>query len=75
MARFYVKNDDGYWNIFSTIIDDYILPDFVPFEVMKFFVLQEMIKIREVDLNSLRTDYPQLNVMSLEEAEEHRQRR
>lgn len=70
MPRFYVKNDDGYWNVFSTIIDGYIYDDFIPFSEMKSRILQETLKAKDAELETLRTDNPKLNIMSLKEAEE-----
>lgn len=70
MPRFYVKNVYGYWNVFSTIIDDYIYDDFIPFCEMKSRILMETFREKNAELNTLRTDNPQLNIMPLEEAEE-----
>jgi len=70
MPRFYVKNNDGYWNVFSAIIDDYIYDDFIPFCEMKSRILQELLRVKNAELETLRTDNPQLNIMPLEEAEE-----
>lgn len=75
MPRFYVKNDDGYWNVFSTIIDGYIYDDFIPFCEMKSRILQETLRVKNAELNTLRTDNPRLNIMPLEEAEESIRRR
>lgn len=69
MPRFYVKNNDDYWNIFSTIIDDYIYDEFVPFCEMKSRILSETLVNKSNELDSLRTSTPVLNVMTLEEAE------
>lgn len=71
MSRFYVKNNDDYWNIFSTIIDDYIYDEFVPFCEMKSRILRETLVNKDNELDSLRTDKPELNVMTLEEVEEY----
>jgi len=70
MPRYYVKNKEGNWNIFSSIVDDYLYDEFMPFEVVKEDMLQEKWLEYGKELDSLLTDNPELNVMSYEEAEE-----
>lgn len=74
MPRFYIKNNDDYWNIFSTIIDDYIYDEFIPFCEMKSRILRETLVNKSNELDSLRTSTPELNVMTLEEAEKMRRK-
>ena len=77
MARAYVEHD-GRWNIFSTIIDDFLLDEFVDFRRLKRIVIHEdimaaRVRIREhlEDLNTLLTDdRPKVNKMTYEEAME-----
>ena len=71
MPRFYVENK-GKWNIYSTIVDDYLLNDFVDFKELKEAVLGETVVERNEELDTLLTDQPRLNVMSYKEAEEKR---
>ena len=71
MPRFYVENK-GKWNIYSTIVDDYLLNDFVDFKELKEAVMGEMIVERNEELDTLLTDNPRLNIMSYKEAEEKR---
>lgn len=71
MPRFYVENK-GKWNIYSTIVDDYLLNDFVDFKELKEAVIGEMVVERNEELDTLLTDQPRLNVMSYKEAEEKR---
>ena len=71
MPRFYVENK-GKWNIYSTIVDDYLLNDFVDFKELKGAVIGEMVVERNEELDTLLTDKPRLNVMSYKEAEETR---
>lgn len=71
MPRFYVENK-GKWNIYSTIVDDYLLNDFVDFKELKEAVIGEMVVERNEELDTLLTDNPRLNVMSYKEAEETR---
>ena len=71
MPRFYVENK-GKWNIYSTIVDDYLLNDFVDFKELKEAVIGEMVVERNEELDTLLTDQPKLNVMSYKEAEEKR---
>ena len=70
MPRFYVKNNEGNWNVFSSIVDDYLYDEFMPFEVVKEDMLQQKWLEYGKELDSLLTDKPELNVMSYEEAEE-----
>lgn len=72
MPRFYVKNDKGLWNIYSTIIDDYVLPDFMDISMIITYAIGEEVINKLSDLESLETDRPRLNVMSYEEAEQRR---
>lgn len=71
MPRFYVEHKDK-WNIYSTIVDDYLLNDFVDFKELKEAVIGEMVVERNEELDTLLTDNPRLNVMSYKEAEETR---
>lgn len=70
MPRYYVKNKEGNWNVFSSIVDDYLYDEFMPFEVVKEDMLQEKWLEYGKELDTLLTDNPDLNVMSYEEAEE-----
>ena len=73
MPRFYVELE-GKWNIYSTIIDDYLLNDFVDFKELKQAVIGEMVVEKNEELDTLLTDNPRLNAMSYKEAEEMRWR-
>lgn len=72
MPRFYVEKN-GEWNIFSTIVDDFLLDEFVCLEALKARLLYERYKELTEDINSLLTDKPRVNVMPYEEAIERRQ--
>lgn len=72
MPRFYVKNDKGLWNIYSTIIDDYLWVEFVEFDEVKTYVIGEAVMDKIKELDTLLTNKPRLNVMSYEEAEQRR---
>ncbi len=69
MPRFYVKHEDK-WNIFSTIVDDFILDEWCPYNELVRAVLDETIEDKIRDMNTLLTDKPRVNVMSYEEAME-----
>lgn len=71
MPRFYVEHK-GKWNIYSTIVDDYLLNHFVGFKKLKEVVLADTIEEKSNELDTLLTDKPRLNVMSYKEAEETR---
>lgn len=72
MPRFYVKNDKGLWNIYSTIIDEYVLDEFTEFDDVKAHIIGEVVMDKIKDLDTLLTDKPRLNVMSYREAEQRR---
>ena len=71
MPRFYVEHN-GLWNIYSTIVDDFILEEFVDFHSLKRYVLGQTIRDRIKDLNTLPTKRPKLNTMNYEEAMERK---
>ena len=67
MPRFYVEKD-GEWNIFSTIINDFIFDEFVCLDALKARLLYERYKELTEDIDSLLTDRPRVNVMSYSDA-------
>jgi len=67
MPRFYVEKD-GEWNIFSTIVDDFIFDEFVCLDALKARLLYERYKELTEDIDSLLTDRPRVNVMTYKEA-------
>lgn len=69
MPRYYVKNDKQLWNIFSTVADDYLLEEFVPFNQMKALIINNEMRERMKELDTLLTKKPKLNRMTVEEAE------
>ena len=71
MPRYYVEKN-GEWNIFSTIVDDFILDEFVCLDALKARLLYERYKELTEDIDSLLTDNPRVNVMDYEEAMERR---
>lgn len=68
MPRFYVKNKENRWNIFSTVIDDFLYSDWLKFDDLVEVVIYELIKNKQEELKSLLTDRPELNIMSYDEA-------
>ena len=73
MPRYYVQHK-GKWNLFSTIVDDFLFERFVSFDELKRFVIEEGRSRKIAELETLLTDDPALNVMSYEEAMECRKR-
>jgi len=71
MPRYYVEKDNK-WNIFSSIVDDFLYDDFVDFNVLKGLVIKEavdnLVEEKEKDLDSLLTDQPIVNTMFYEDA-------
>ena len=68
MPRFYVQNKEGLWNIFSTIVDDFVYEEFMTFVIFKEHVIKKTIEEREKELDTLLSERPELNVMDYEEA-------
>ena len=67
MARYYVKNPEGKWNIFSTIMDDLLFENWVDYDEMVEEVCYELVEEKKKELASLYSDKPSVNVMSYEE--------
>ena len=67
MARYYVEKD-GMWNVFSTVVDDFLYSDFMSFDELKALVIGEVVVDKLNDLDSLRTDKPTVNKMPYEMA-------
>lgn len=72
MARYYVEKD-GEWNIFSTIIDDFLFDEFICLDALKARLLYERFKELTEDIDSLLTNNPRVNVMTYSEAIERKQ--
>ena len=72
MARYYVEKD-GEWNIFSTIIDDFLFDEFICLDALKARLLYERFKELTEDMDSLLTNNPRVNVMTYSEAIERKQ--
>ena len=72
MPRYYVENKEHKWNIFSSIVDDFLYDDFVDFKVLKSLVIKEavdnLVEERNKDLDSLLTNQPLVNTMFYEDA-------
>ena len=71
MPRYYVEKD-GEWNIFSTITDDFLFAEFICLDALMARILYERFKELTEDIESLLSDSPKVNVMSYEEAIEHK---
>lgn len=67
MSRYYVEKD-GMWNVFSTIVDDFLYSKFMTFTELKALVVGEVVVAKLADLETLKTDNPILNKMPYEEA-------
>lgn len=68
MAHYYVKDKENKWNIFSSVIDNFLFDSFIDFETLKAGVIDETVREKDKELETLLTDKPELNVMSYEEA-------
>ena len=67
MPRFYVKNKEEKWNIYSTIVDDILYDNWLTFNQLEEAVINEIIMDKKEDLKSLLTNNPRVNVMSYED--------
>ena len=67
MSRYYVEKD-GMWNVFSTVVDDFLYSDFMTFTELTALVIGEVVVDKLADLESLKTDRPVLNKMPYEMA-------
>lgn len=67
MSRYYVEKD-GMWNVFSTIVDDFLYSQFMTFEELKALVVGETVIDKLKDIETLKTEYPKLNKMPYETA-------
>ena len=68
MPRFYVKNKEDKWNVFSTVVDDFLYYDWLSFEDLVETTVYELVESKKKELKTLLTDKPKLNVMSYDEA-------
>lgn len=72
MPRYYVENKEHKWNIFSSIVDDFLYDDFVDFNILKGLVIKEavdnLVEEKNKDLDSLLTNQPLVNTMFYEDA-------
>lgn len=68
MPRFYVKNNENKWNVFSTVVDDFLYYDWLSFDNLVEVIVCELVKNKKKELKTLLTDKPELNVMSYDEA-------
>lgn len=67
MPRFYVKNKENKWNVYSTIIDNLLYDKWLTFNQLREAVITELVMDKEEELATLLTEKPQLNVMSYED--------
>ena len=66
----YYVEKDGMWNVFSTVVDDFLYSDFMTFDELKALVVGEVVVDKLNDLETLLTDKPILNRMPYEMATE-----
>lgn len=67
MPRYYVEKD-GMWNVFSTIVDDFLYSEFMTFTELKALVIGEVVVNKLAELETLKTDKPILNKIPYEMA-------
>lgn len=67
MSRYYVEKDEM-WNVFSTVVDDFLYSEFMTFDELKALVIGEVVVDKLADLETLKTDKPILNKMPYEMA-------
>ena len=73
MAHYYVEHS-GNWNVFSSIVDDFLYDQFMPFSELKAIeIAEEAVKVSR-QLDTLLIDRPRVNTMAYEEAIELRRK-
>ena len=68
MSGFFVKNDEGKWNIYSHSIDNFLFDDWLTYEQLVEEVCKEEIEKLKEKLATLLTDHPRMTVMGYDEA-------
>ena len=69
MPRYYVKHPKtGRWNIYSTIIDDFILDEWATFDELLHYAVSEAAEEKRKDILSLKKDRPRVQTMEYDEA-------
>ena len=69
MPRYYVRNPKtGRWNIYSTIVDDFILDEWATFDDLKHYAVSEAAEEKRKDIERLKTSNPRVNVMPFDAA-------
>ncbi len=67
MPRFNVKLPDGRWQVFSTVVDDFVTEP-MTFEELREFRRGQAVREADAETDSLLTSIPRINVMSYDEA-------
>lgn len=67
MPRFNVKLPDGRWQVFSTVVDDFVTGP-MTFEELREFRREQAVREADAETDSLLTSIPRINVMSYDEA-------
>lgn len=67
MPRFNVKLPDGRWQVFSTVVDDFVTEP-MTFEELREFRREQAVREADAETDSLLTSIPRINVMSYDEA-------
>lgn len=71
MPRFYVKNKEDKWNIYSSVVDDLLFDDFMSFEELKKYVCSDVYNKKAKEMDTLLTDKKELNYMRYDECLEN----
>lgn len=73
MARIYVEDTNGLscdrWNIYSTVVEGYLLDEWCSFGELVMFVVDEQTKNKIEEMSSLLTEQKKVNYMTREELE------
>lgn len=76
MSRIYVEDTNGLscnrWNIYSTIVEDYLLDEWCSFGELVSFVIDEQTKNKIEEMSSLMTEHKKVNYMTREEVKNER---
>jgi hypothetical protein len=71
MSRFYVKDKDDKWNVFSTDAGEYVFSNFIEYDVMEQILVGATVQDKIGELRTLLTPNPVLKVETAEQIEKY----
>jgi hypothetical protein len=71
MSRFYVKDKDDKWNVFSTDAGEYVFSNFIEYDVMEQILVGATVQDKIGELRTLLTPNPVLKVETAEQIDKY----